>query len=133
MRSALLSSTCVSPRRIRRDRSGPPDPVPGPERVESWPDGDWVVRRIPGAPPGLVTVTAGIAEPRYASLKGIMAARSKEIKQIGIGDLGIEPGEPAETVEGVSDAVARKAGAVIQDDGTAVDKIIQALVDAKVL
>ena len=23
--------------------------MPGPERVESWPDGDWVVRRIPGA------------------------------------------------------------------------------------
>ena len=39
----------MSPRRIRRDRSGPPDPVPGPERVESWPDGDWIVRRIPGA------------------------------------------------------------------------------------
>ncbi|HEY1003080.1 MAG TPA: hypothetical protein VGD83_25900 [Streptosporangiaceae bacterium] len=39
----------MSPRRIRRDRSGPPDPVPGPERVESWPDGDWVVRRVPGA------------------------------------------------------------------------------------
>ena len=31
----------------RRDRCGPPDPVPGPERVESWPDGDWVVRRVP--------------------------------------------------------------------------------------
>lgn len=39
----------MSPRRIRRDRSGPPGPVPGPERVESWPDGDWVVRRVPGA------------------------------------------------------------------------------------
>ena len=39
----------MSPRRIRRDRSGPPDPVPGPEHVESWPDGDWVVRRVPGA------------------------------------------------------------------------------------
>ena len=23
--------------------------MPGPERTESWPDGDWVVRRIPGA------------------------------------------------------------------------------------
>ena len=42
----------MSPRRIRRDRSGPPDPVPGPERVESWPDGDWVVRRVPGAASG---------------------------------------------------------------------------------
>jgi hypothetical protein len=39
----------VSPRRIRRERAGPPAPVPGPERVETWPDGDWVVRPVPGA------------------------------------------------------------------------------------
>jgi hypothetical protein len=39
----------VSPRRTRRERSDPPAPVPGPERVESWSDGDWVVRLQPGA------------------------------------------------------------------------------------
>ena len=83
--------------------------------------------------PALITVTAGIAEPRYASLKGIMAARSKEIKQIGLGELGIEKGEPAETIEGLSDAETRKAGSVIEDDGTAVDRIIQLLVEAKVV
>ena len=76
---------------------------------------------------------AGIAEPRYASLKGIMGARSKEIKQIGMGDLGIEKGEPAETIEGLAQAETRKAGTIIQDDGTAVDQIIQVLVQAKVL
>jgi len=83
--------------------------------------------------PALISVTAGIAEPRYASLKGIMAARSKEIKQIGLVDLGIEKGEPAETIEGLTDAETRKAGAVIEDDGTAVDRIIQVLVEAKVV
>jgi electron transfer flavoprotein beta subunit len=83
--------------------------------------------------PALITVTAGIAEPRYASLKGIMAARSKEIKQIGLGDLGIDKGEPAETIEGLTDAETRKAGSVIEDDGTAVDRIIQVLVEAKVV
>jgi len=88
---------------------------------------------IEAATPVLITVTAAIAEPRYASLKGIMAARSKEIKQIGLGDLGIEKGEPAETIEGLSQAETRKAGKVIQDDGTAVDQIIQVLVQAKVL
>jgi electron transfer flavoprotein alpha/beta subunit len=62
-----------------------------------------------------------------------MAARSKEIKQIGLGDLGIERGETAEKIEGVTQAEARKAGTVIQDDGTAVDRIIQVLVEAKVL
>ena len=88
---------------------------------------------VEAATPVLITVTAGIAEPRYASLKGIMAARSKEIKQIGLGDLGIERGETAETIEGVTQAEARKAGTVIQDDGTAVDRIIQVLTEAKVL
>ena len=88
---------------------------------------------VEASTPALITVTAGIAEPRYASLKGIMAARSKEIKQVGLGDLGIERGELAETIEGVADAEARKAGAVIEDDGHAVERIMQVLAQAKVV
>jgi len=88
---------------------------------------------VEAATPVLITVTAGIAEPRYASLKGIMAARSKEIKQIGLGDLGIELGEPAETIQGFADAETRKAGAVIEFDGTALDKIMAVLAEAKVV
>jgi len=86
---------------------------------------------VEASTPALITVTAGIAEPRYASLKGIMAARSKEIKQVGLGDLGIERGEPGETIEGAADAEARKAGAVIEDDGHAVERIMQVLAQAK--
>jgi electron transfer flavoprotein beta subunit len=88
---------------------------------------------VEAATPALISVTAGIAEPRYASLKGIMAARSKEIKQLGLGDLGVEPGQPAETIEGVANAEARKAGQVIEDDGTAVERIVAVLAEAKVL
>jgi electron transfer flavoprotein beta subunit len=88
---------------------------------------------VEASTPALITVTAGIAEPRYASLKGIMAARSKEIKQIGLADLGVDNGQAAETIEGVVDAEARKAGSVIEDDGTAVDRIVQVLAEAKVL
>lgn len=88
---------------------------------------------VEAATPVLITVTAAIAEPRYASLKGIMAARSKEIKQVGLGELGIDRGEAAETIEGLTEAVARKAGVVIQDDGTAVDRILQVLTEAKVM
>ena len=88
---------------------------------------------VEASTPALITVTAAIAEPRYASLKGIMAARSKEIKQVTVSDLGVGRSEPAETIEGVVDAEARKAGEVIEDDGTAVDRIIQVLATAKVL
>jgi electron transfer flavoprotein beta subunit len=88
---------------------------------------------VEASTPALITVTAGIAEPRYASLKGIMAARSKEIKQVALADLGVDKGQAAETIEGVVDAEARKSGSVIEDDGTAVDKIVQVLAEAKVL
>ncbi len=88
---------------------------------------------VEASTPALITVTAAIAEPRYASLKGIMAARSKEIKQLGLGDLGIERGESVETIESIADAETRKAGVVIQDDGTAVERIMQILTEAKVV
>jgi len=83
--------------------------------------------------PALITVTAGIAEPRYASLKGIMAARSKEVKVLTLSALGVERGETAETIEGMASAESRKAGVVIEFDGTSVDKILQVLAEAKVL
>jgi electron transfer flavoprotein beta subunit len=93
-------------------------------------DGHMVVE---AATPALITVTAAIAAPRYASLKGIMAARSKEVKQLTLADLGVDVGERAETIQGIADAEPRKAGAVIEDDGTAVDQIVKVLADAKVL
>jgi electron transfer flavoprotein beta subunit len=93
-------------------------------------DGYWVVE---ASTPALITVTAAIAEPRYASLKGIMAARSKEIKPLGLADLGIEPGQPVETIEGVTQAEVRKAGVIIEFDAAAVDRILQVLADAKVI
>jgi hypothetical protein len=39
----------VSPRKARRP-SAKPLPIPlGLPRVQEWPDGDWVVRQVPGA------------------------------------------------------------------------------------
>jgi electron transfer flavoprotein beta subunit len=94
-------------------------------------DGFQVVK---AATPALVTVTAGIAEPRYASLKGIMAARSKEVKQLSLAELNVEKGRPAETVVSIADAEARIAGEIIQDDGSSgVDRIMAVLVAAKVV
>jgi electron transfer flavoprotein beta subunit len=41
--------------------------------------------------PALISGTQALGEPRYPSLKGIMAARSKEITTFSLADLGIEP------------------------------------------
>src|SRR3954453_9905813 len=38
--------------------------------------------------PALVTVTAGVVEPRYPSFKGILAAKSEPVEQLKVSDLG---------------------------------------------
>lgn len=57
-----------------------------------------VNRQIPGgyqevqaALPALVSVVKGVNEPRYPSLKGIMAAKRKEIQRLSLADLDITP------------------------------------------
>jgi electron transfer flavoprotein beta subunit len=41
--------------------------------------------------PALISCTQALGEPRYPSLKGIMAARSREIATLTLADLGIDP------------------------------------------
>jgi electron transfer flavoprotein beta subunit len=41
--------------------------------------------------PALISCTQALGEPRYPSLKGIMAARSREITTLSLADLGIDP------------------------------------------
>ena len=88
--------------------------------------------------PALVSVTAGVVEPRYPSFKGIMAAKSKPVDELTVGDLGLSAddvgwaGGGQQIVE-VADAPAREAGEVIEDEGDAHEKIIQFLDELKVL
>jgi hypothetical protein len=42
----------VTARKSRRPKAARPAAPLGPERVEEWPDGDWVVRQVPGAAAG---------------------------------------------------------------------------------
>jgi electron transfer flavoprotein beta subunit len=84
--------------------------------------------------PALLTVTAAIAEPRYPSLKAIMAARSKQVTQVSLADIGIDVGERVETVEEVIDAESRPGGEIVADDGSSgVERILQVLSAAQIL
>src|SRR4051812_32578173 len=88
--------------------------------------------------PALVSVTAGVVEPRYPSFKGIMAAKSKPVDQVTVADLGIDSalvgwaGAGQEIID-VSAAPEREAGEVIEDDGEGHTKIIEFLDGLKVL
>ena len=43
--------------------------------------------------PALLTIQSGINKPRYATLKGIMAAKTKPIRKLTAADLGLSQGE----------------------------------------
>lgn len=85
--------------------------------------------------PALITVTAGVNEPRYASFKGIMAAKKKPVEQLTLSDLGLSAGDTKvnQAIVEVSAAEERKAGEVVEDDGTGAARIADFLVEAKVI
>lgn len=83
--------------------------------------------------PALVTVTAGVVEPRYPSFKGIMAAKGKPVEQLTVGDLGIEGLAVTQEITGVTAAEERQAGEIVTDEGDAHDKIVQFLEKLKVV
>jgi len=88
--------------------------------------------------PALVSVTAGVVEPRYPSFKGIMAAKSKPVDELTVADLGLEPasvgwaGGGQEIVD-IAEAPAREAGEVVEDEGDAHERIVAFLEELKVL
>lgn len=85
--------------------------------------------------PALITVTAGVNEPRYASFKGIMAAKKKPVDQLSVSDLGLSPDDVVVRQKIVDQAAAedRKAGEVIADDGNGAVRIAEFLKEAKVI
>src|SRR3989475_10996283 len=80
--------------------------------------------------PCLVTVTAGVVEPRYPSFKGIMAAKNKAVDQLTVGDLGLSAdqvgwaGARQEIVE-ITAAEERKPGEIVEGEGDAHERIIR--------
>ena len=88
--------------------------------------------------PAVVTVTAGVVEPRYPSFKGIMAAKSKPVETLGIADLGLDASQVGATgarqeITQVAEAEARSAGEIVVDEGEGFERVIQFLEQLKVL
>ncbi len=91
-----------------------------------------------GSPlPALVSVTAGVVEPRYASFKGIMAAKSKPVQTLSAAELGLEGvtgrAGARQEITAVVAAESREAGEKYVDEGDGAQKIVAFLESIKVL
>lgn len=88
--------------------------------------------------PAVLTIQTGINEPRYASLRGIRAAQSKELTHLTLGDLGLESevvsgdlrltgmAEPeteseATVLEGSAEESAAELASVLREKGVGVE------------
>ncbi|MGH9074503.1 MAG: electron transfer flavoprotein subunit beta/FixA family protein [Acidimicrobiales bacterium] len=88
--------------------------------------------------PAVVTVTAGVVEPRYPSFKGIMAAKGKPVEELGLADLGLPADQvgaagAGQEVTEVAAAEARQAGEIVVDEGDAHERIVAFLEQVKVI
>src|ERR1022692_3755914 len=78
--------------------------------------------------PAVVSVTAGVVEPRYPSFKGIMAAKSKPVEGLSAADLGIDASQigsagARQEITEVADAEARATGEIVVDEGEGYQRV----------
>jgi electron transfer flavoprotein beta subunit len=87
--------------------------------------------------PAIVAVSDAINEPRYPSLKGIMAARRKPQEQLSLDDLGLDAaaGQAGSKTEVYALAPPPQRGDTvkIEDDGSAADRIVEFVAERKLL
>ena len=88
--------------------------------------------------PALVTVTAGVVEPRYPSFKGIMAAKSKPVDTLTVADLGLDASTvgaagAGQEITDVAEAESRSSGEIVVDEGDGAARIVAFLETLKVI
>lgn len=90
---------------------------------------------VTGPLPALVTVTTSVADPRYPSLKGVMAAKSKPVDRPTLADLGLGADDvrPAQRVVSAEAAPAKSGGRVIEAGPDTAAEIADLLTEARVI
>ena len=88
--------------------------------------------------PCVVSVTAGVVEPRFPSFKGIMAAKSKPLEQPSLDDLGVAASDigwdgSGQEITDIAQAPAREAGEIVEDEGDAHERVVAFLDEMKVI
>jgi electron transfer flavoprotein beta subunit len=88
--------------------------------------------------PAVLAVSDALNEPRFSSLKGIMAAKKKPQDVKSLADIGIDPSEAGEagsrtTVANLGPPPSRGDTLKVEDDGSAPQKILDFLVERKLV
>jgi electron transfer flavoprotein beta subunit len=88
--------------------------------------------------PALVSVVKAINEPRYPSMKGIMASKKKPLDTFSLADLGIEASQvgaaaAGEKVVGAEKVSTQRKGEIYVGNDGAAQRVLNFLIEQKVL
>jgi electron transfer flavoprotein beta subunit len=85
--------------------------------------------------PAVLAAQKGLNEPRYPTLKGIMGAKKKEIKDMKASDLGLGAEPPQLAITNLEALPPRPPGRIVEGDiATAVKELVRSLrEDAKAI
>jgi len=94
--------------------------------------------KVEGSTPAVISVVEKINDPRYPSFKGIMAAKSKPITVLSLGELGLDAGEVGlanawTQVVSFENAPPRAAGQTVKDEGNGGAAIADYLASKKLI
>ena len=101
-------------------------------------DGETSTQTITAALPAVISVTDQANQPRYPSLKSIMAARKKVVTTWSLADVGVDPGEVGlaaawTTVLTATARPPRTAGRRVQDEGNGGSQLVDFLVEQRLV
>jgi electron transfer flavoprotein beta subunit len=88
--------------------------------------------------PAMIAVADSLNEPRYPSLKGIMGAKKKPQETKSLADVGVDAAKAGEqgsrtTVTALASPPSRGETIKIEDDGSGAQKILEFLVERKLV
>jgi electron transfer flavoprotein beta subunit len=88
--------------------------------------------------PAVVAVSDAINEPRYPALKGIMGAKTKPQETLALGDVGVKAGSAGDVgaktvVRDLGPPPSRGDQITIEDDGSAAQKVLELVVERKLI
>ncbi|HJG46142.1 electron transfer flavoprotein subunit beta/FixA family protein [Corynebacterium variabile] len=88
--------------------------------------------------PAIVSVTEKANTPRVPNFKGIMAAKKKTIRELGIGDIGVAAenvglGAAATKVTASAPKAAKTAGEIVTDEGNGGVQLVEFLAKQKLI
>lgn len=86
--------------------------------------------------PAVISITEALPDARFPNFKGIMAAKKKPLEVISLADLDVSTDPslaPRTIMTAVSEKPARAAGVKITDEGDAAEKLVEYLVQNRLV